>query len=455
MALLTRLVRATSKNPLWYKTPSQDFLDDKLYKYRVSHRSKPVSSFCTFVRGNYVSLILFFLFVVASAIWPKVLIPRLIWHSQAVVPVAVVYEKSSIDGISDVGFVSKQIATNLTELNMNWLVSAEGDRVHMLGGDDIISIVSSVYVHGITHPGTNIMRQEQGTERVLSLRAQLQYNFGRNRTSFRSTVLAYKLPEDKPLFSNRKTLYLITPTFPSAKNGGKRAPYFERHLASLYLGMKESENIYKPHAFAKDAVQVIWIIAEDGPQLETSLIDALDCGGIPYIYFSYGPYHNYGNPQRNAALSVIRTLQEPPYSFRNGVAYFVDDDSLLTTTLWPFLTRVKGVSIWPSGNLGKDGWERPVFNYTTNRIETILGNGQYRKFPLDMGAFAFDTGLINVRFSKHQYFTRHGSGGESPFLAQLCDSWDDLNVMCTGCKLYFHNAKLRPHDVRLQCRKHP
>jgi Glycosyltransferase family 43 len=121
--------------------------------------------------------------------------------------------------------------------------------------------------------------------------------------------------------------------------------------------------------------------------------------------------------------------------------YNMDDDNLVYETLCRELRKVTRFSVFPVGNLGPDDIERPIV-----RDGKILGwrcGWTERKFPVDMGGFAFPARLL---FDLPSPIWPHaGIGGESEFISRFVESADGIDVsLCHYNKmcLVYHNEPL-------------
>ena len=177
----------------------------------------------------------------------------------------------------------------------------------------------------------------------------------------------------------------------------------------------------------------IWIVVEDGSELDPEVTQVLR--GVNAIYRCIGPTRDKGNVQRNLAFECIRDLR------LDGVVYNMDDDNLVYDLMCAELRKVTRFAIFPVGNLGPDGVERPMVS--EGRIQGWRADWTSRKYPVDMGGFAFPS---NVLFElPSPIWTHVGVGGESEFIERFVASPDELDVslchfnrMC----LVYHNEPL-------------
>jgi hypothetical protein len=176
-----------------------------------------------------------------------------------------------------------------------------------------------------------------------------------------------------------------------------------------------------------------WIIVEDGDSLDAELRTVVEGWNATYLHI--GPTRDKGNAQRNLAFERIRDQRI------DGVVYSLDDDNLVYPELAAELRRISKVGVIPIGNLGPDGVERPVIR--DRKLVRWNSGWTERKYPLDMGGFAFDSRLIFD--SPSPIWNWRGFAGESEFIDRLISSVDEIdfspchwNHIC----LAFHNEPL-------------
>jgi hypothetical protein len=176
-----------------------------------------------------------------------------------------------------------------------------------------------------------------------------------------------------------------------------------------------------------------WILVEDAAATDPDV--AVLLAGLNAIYLNAGPTLDKGNIQRNLAYETIRDRRI------DGVVYNMDDDNLVYETLCPELRKVSRFAVFPVGNLGPGGIERPVV--ADGRILGWMAGWAERAFPIDMGGFAFPSRILFDLPSP--VWSHTGIGGESEFIARFVRSADELdaslchyNKMC----LVYHNEPL-------------
>jgi hypothetical protein len=196
-----------------------------------------------------------------------------------------------------------------------------------------------------------------------------------------------------------------------------RLAFFERHIDRL---MSKIDH-YR------------WIVIEDGDRIDPELQALI--GKYNSTYLAAGPTKDKGNFQRNAALEYIRDNKI------DGVVYSLDDDNLVYPELCRELRKVFGVAIFPVGNLGPTGIEHPVIQH--KKLVDWNAGWKQRRYPVDMGGFAFSSSLI---FHLPSPIWRHrGVAGETEFLERLAPNIDQVDFsLCHWNKMcfVFHNEPL-------------
>jgi predicted dehydrogenase/FAD/FMN-containing dehydrogenase len=171
----------------------------------------------------------------------------------------------------------------------------------------------------------------------------------------------------------------------------QRLAFFRRHIERLISKID----------------RYIWIVVEDGNGLDPELQTLLQ--GCNNIYLHIGPSDDSGSSQRNLALDYIRDKR------LDGIVYNLEEENLVHAELAAEIRRISRLGIFPVGNLGPNGIERPVI-----KDQKFTGwdcGWAERKFPVSMGGFAFDARLIFDAVSP--IWDWHGPAGESEFIAKL------------------------------------
>ncbi|KAH9460518.1 hypothetical protein MJO29_004524 [Puccinia striiformis f. sp. tritici] len=253
------------------------------------------------------------------------------------------------------------------------------------------------------------------------------------------------------------TAYIFTKTSWAGKTKHLRYAYFKRHIQTIKTHIELMKHRPWPegegHQRWGQKRQLIWIVIEDGEKLSNDVAQELSASGIPYIYFTYGPTHHFGNAQQNAAYALIHRLSDPGLGgiFGHGPILSIDDDSNFLPELLVIIWDVHRIGVWPMGNLGPHGWEGPVYdpsNHTLLRWEA--GAIQDRKFPIDNGAFAFASELLGSTIKGPRYWPTDISGGENEFISLIVSKKEDIEPLCYNCHLAWHNEPLPPTCTDLQ-----
>lgn len=240
------------------------------------------------------------------------------------------------------------------------------------------------------------------------------------------------------------TGYVFTKTSSAAgKTGVQRPGYMQRHIETFL----EHQRVLTAKGTWFDGVpargrQTLWIIVEDGPELDEELVAVLAQARLSFIYFAFGPTRNFGNAQHNAAFGLIHALSNSGTFLQNGPVLGVDDDAEIHPDLLQLIWKVKKVGIWPMGNLGPSGWEGPVFD-NNGRIVEWAGGNTWRKYPIDNGAFTFNSTILGTHLlPSPAFWPTDTNGGESEFMEKLISSRDELEMLCRDCHVAWHNHPL-------------
>lgn len=201
------------------------------------------------------------------------------------------------------------------------------------------------------------------------------------------------------LDAGKPTTYMFTKTYGGGKVGDDRSAYMQRHINTMHTFDAKIANASAWDGKYEDGTpaagrQLIWIIVEDGESIDQEVAATLAEGQISYIYFSYGPTHNFGNAQHNAAYQMIHHLSNAKTGYLgHGPVFGADDDAEIHEDLLMYIWRLKRVGLWPVGNLGKTGWEHAKWN-DKNQIIGWEASNTYRKYPVDNNGFAFNSTLL-------------------------------------------------------------
>jgi galactosylgalactosylxylosylprotein 3-beta-glucuronosyltransferase 3 len=184
----------------------------------------------------------------------------------------------------------------------------------------------------------------------------------------------------------------------------------------------------------KNVPDVTWVLCEDGDSIDEEVDALLSESKIPYKYLSFGPTNDKGNEQRNFCYEYIVSAG------LKGIVYNADDDNEYDIRLFDEVKKTKNLSVFPVGNLGPNGIERPILK--NGKILYWDAYWKCRRFPLDMAGFAFNSEYLYTKKQKnHKLWDHHGIGGETEFIGYITNSYDDLEFLCNGCTVCYvkHN----------------
>ena len=125
-------------------------------------------------------------------------------------------------------------------------------------------------------------------------------------------------------------------------------------------------------------------------------------------------------------------------------AYYNDspliNDNEYDIRLFDEIKKTKNLSIFPVGNLGPNGIERPIVK--NGKIIYWDAGWASRRFPIDMGGFAFNTKFLYIKKNNNNKLWDHnGIGGESEFISYITNDYSDLEFLCDNCNICYvkHN----------------
>ena len=168
-------------------------------------------------------------------------------------------------------------------------------------------------------------------------------------------------------------LILVTPTY----NNPKRILFIQECI----------------HKFSQ-IKDLTWILCEDGDTIDDTVNELLLKSKIDYHYFSFGPTKDKGNEQRNVCYEYIVNNNI------NGIIYNADDDNEYNLLLFDEIKKTKNISIFPVGNLGPNGIERPILE--NGKIKYWDAGWTTRRFPIDMAGFAFHSKYLYLKKSENK-----------------------------------------------------
>lgn len=177
---------------------------------------------------------------------------------------------------------------------------------------------------------------------------------------------------------------------------------------------------------------VTWIVVEDAADKDAHLSSYLPDFAV---YLNKGPTRDFGHAQRNFAFEYIvdKGLK--------GVVYNADDDNWYNPLIFEEIKKTKRISVFPVGNLGPAGIERPIIR--GGKFLSWQAGWLSRKFPVDMAGFAFRSELLEK--IDRPYWDYSGRGGESEFISKFAELPDDLEFLCDDCTrlMVRHNELLK------------
>lgn len=195
---------------------------------------------------------------------------------------------------------------------------------------------------------------------------------------------------------------------------------------------------------------VLWIVVEDGSDIDPEVDNMLRESSVPYFYLYSGPTRDKGQTQKNAALTYIRDRR------LEGIVYMADDDNLYERKLFEQIRKTKRVAVLPVGKLGPSSVERPIVKH--GKIVKWESAWKERKYPLDWAGISFNASLLqevkdpilrgygkveNVDAGTKTFLSTRMEG-ETDFLDKIIKSQDELEILCDNCtKVYvWHNFPL-------------
>jgi len=192
---------------------------------------------------------------------------------------------------------------------------------------------------------------------------------------------------------------------------------------------------------------LIWILCEDNNNIDIEVNEILLKSGIEYKYLAYGPTKDKGNEQRNFCYEYIVNNNI------NGIIYNADDDNEYDIKIFDEIKKTKNISIFPVGNLGP-GIERPIIQ--NGKILRWDAGWTERRFPVDMGGFAFNSKyLYKKKYENKKLWNHKGIGGESEFINYITNDYDFLEFLCDNCNICYvkHNElhKKIPNFSHYKC----
>ena len=177
-----------------------------------------------------------------------------------------------------------------------------------------------------------------------------------------------------------------------------------------------------------------WFVIDDNHMQDKELQEFLPNFAI---YKHIGPSKDKGHIQRNLALEYIYDME------LDGIIYNADDDNRYDIRIFDEIRKSIHFSMFPVGGdiRGVENEsERPVVDPNTKKFIKWDSPWHQRKYPMDMGGFAFNSLLLHKL--EKPFWQHAGVGGESEFIDKIINSVDDIEFLCDNCTKtwVFHNA---------------
>jgi len=203
-------------------------------------------------------------------------------------------------------------------------------------------------------------------------------------------------------------------------------------VTSTYQRKGRMEMMSHLYGILNRRVDVKWIVVEDGSKKDEHLSSLLPNFAT---YLNFGPTRDFGHAQRNLAFEYIHDNK------MKGIVYNADDDNWYNPLLFDEIKKTKRISVFPVGNLGPSGVERPIVK--DGKFVKWHAGWMSRKFPVDMAGFAFRSELLGE--IKRPFWIHKGRGGESEFISKFVKNPQELEFLCNQCTMLFvkHNELLK------------
>ncbi|MBF0594275.1 MAG: hypothetical protein HQL22_04840 [Candidatus Omnitrophica bacterium] len=166
-----------------------------------------------------------------------------------------------------------------------------------------------------------------------------------------------------------------------------------------------------------------WIVVEDDHAVDPQVKEFLGQCGIPYVYLNVYS-RNFGNSQKSVGLSYIRD------NHLQGIIYTADDDNRYDVRLFNEIRKTRKISVFPVGNLGPNGIERPIVQ--AGKIVGWDADWSSRKFPIDQAGYAINAKLLAPLKDPLWVYSQYG--GETEFIEKIIQSPDELEILCNECR---------------------
>ena len=196
-----------------------------------------------------------------------------------------------------------------------------------------------------------------------------------------------------------------------------RIAYLRRHIAEIFSHIDN----------------YTWLIVEDGDAVDPDVRAAT--AGFNAIHLTCGPTRDKGHAQRNFAMEYIRAHR------LEGVVYNMDDDNFCYRLLCNELRKVEKIAIFPVGNLGPVGIERPVIH--EGKLVFWSAHFLERAYPVDVGGIAFPSRVLFEL--EPPFWPWTGMVGESELVTRFVQAGYELDLtLCHGNRmcLVYHNEPI-------------
>jgi hypothetical protein len=224
----------------------------------------------------------------------------------------------------------------------------------------------------------------------------------------------------------KNKIILVTPTY---KRSG-RVGYIKRMI-----------NYINEYNYAV----IVQVIVEDDTYCNTDLYKIIkENAHYATIYIASGPTKDKGNVQRSLAYDLIEQ------SNSSGIIYNMDDDNGIGQGLFRILSGVSRLAIFPVHNLGPNGVEQPIVE--NNKIVGWDAGWLSRKYPVDMGGFAFHSDALHLIRKNYRLWDWSGIGGENEMIIKVLSAFNmsDNDIELPSLMLGKNDPYIVYHNLELK-----
>ena len=196
-----------------------------------------------------------------------------------------------------------------------------------------------------------------------------------------------------------------------------RIAYLRRHIAEIFSHIGN----------------YTWLIVEDADAVHPEVRTVT--AGLNVVHLHCGPTRDKGHAQRNFALEYIRERR------LEGVVYNMDDDNFCYRLICDELRKVEKIAIFPVGNLGPVGIERPVLH--EGKLVFWSAHFADRAYPVDVGGLAFPSHILFDL--EPPFWPWTGMVGESELVSRFVQAGHEVDLtLCHGNRmcLVYHNEPI-------------